>query len=324
VPGRSEPPTIAILAPSGEVPERLNGHDWKSCVGFTVHRGFESLSLRSTGQRLRRFALYNLRVASPLSKSQVERLGKRLVALDEPAEADLQVLHELLLSRSSALESGTARVRDHLQLAPTSRIKNTGTILEKLRRNGGSGLKSMQDLGGMRIVGTFDRRGQNEVVESVRRLFETEARAPKVIDRRVVPMHGYAAVHVIVFPDDAPIEIQVRTAWQHEWAEVFEKLADLLGREIRYGQPPRKWLTRDRFDALDAPLQELARIAYRSRVASLQHALALAAFITAVEEAAFDLPNHPELDEHLRRVDVALAAFRASVDRMQDEILPPA
>jgi ppGpp synthetase/RelA/SpoT-type nucleotidyltranferase len=37
-----------------------------------------------------------------------------------------------------------------------------------------------------------------------------------VIDRRAEPMHGYRAVHVIVFPDGAPIEIQVRTAWQHE------------------------------------------------------------------------------------------------------------
>jgi hypothetical protein len=53
-------------------------------------------------------------------------------------------------------------------------------------------------------------------------------------------MHGYAAVHVVVFPDDAPIEIQIRTAWQHEWAELFEKLADLVGRGIRYGESPRR------------------------------------------------------------------------------------
>jgi hypothetical protein len=106
------------------------------------------------GRGLRRFALYNLRVASPLSKSQIERLGERLVASDTPSDADVQLLHELLLSRSNALEVAIARVGDHLQLAPTSRIKNTGTILEKLRRNGGSGLKSMQDLAGVRIVGT--------------------------------------------------------------------------------------------------------------------------------------------------------------------------
>lgn len=97
---------------------------------------------------LRRFALYNLRVESPLSKSQIERLGERLVVSDAPSDADVQLLRELLLSRSNALEVAIARLRDHLQLAPTSRIKNTGTILEKLGRNGGSGLKSMQDLAG--------------------------------------------------------------------------------------------------------------------------------------------------------------------------------
>src|SRR3954471_3642012 len=49
-PGRSDGRPTAILAPvPGEVPERLNGHDWKSCVGFTVHRGFESLPLRWVG-----------------------------------------------------------------------------------------------------------------------------------------------------------------------------------------------------------------------------------------------------------------------------------
>ena len=41
------PRAPATLSAPGEVPERLNGHDWKSCVGFTVHRGFESLPLRS-------------------------------------------------------------------------------------------------------------------------------------------------------------------------------------------------------------------------------------------------------------------------------------
>jgi ppGpp synthetase/RelA/SpoT-type nucleotidyltranferase len=54
-------------------------------------------------------------------------------------------------------------------------------------------------------------------------------------------MHGYSAVHVIASPEGAPIEIQVRTALQHEWAELFEKLADLVGRGIRYGEPPRAW-----------------------------------------------------------------------------------
>jgi ppGpp synthetase/RelA/SpoT-type nucleotidyltranferase len=265
---------------------------------------------------LRRFALYNLWVASPLSKSQVERLGERLVASDAPSDVDLRLLHELLLSRSSTLELAIARVGDHLQLAPTSRIKNTGTILEKLRRNGGSGLKSMQDLAGMRIVGTFDRRGQDEAAGRVRDLFAMEERAPKVIDRRVAPMHGYAAVHVVVFPDDAPIEVQIRTERQHEWAELFEKLADLVGRDIRYGQPPRRGWTAEEFAAMDSLSQKLAIVEYELRASTVRRALALAGWIAAVERAEFARPDDPALDVHLRQVDAALAEFRESVDEL--------
>jgi ppGpp synthetase/RelA/SpoT-type nucleotidyltranferase len=178
-------------------------------------------------------------VADPLSTAQLERLGKRLIAATPPSDADLQVLHELLEARSELLEEAIGRVKDELALDLTSRVKNTGTILEKLRRQGGWTLGSMQDIAGMRIVGDFDRRGQDVAVDALVRVFSDVGRAPKVIDRRTEPMHGYRAVHVIVFPGGAPLEIQVRTSWQHEWAEMFEKLADLVGRGIRYGEPPR-------------------------------------------------------------------------------------
>jgi ppGpp synthetase/RelA/SpoT-type nucleotidyltranferase len=57
-----------------------------------------------------------------------------------------------------------------------------------------------------------------------------------VIDRRLKPVQGYRAVHIVAFPDGFPIEVQVRTRLQHDWAELFEKLADVLGRGIRYGE----------------------------------------------------------------------------------------
>ena len=256
-------------------------------------------------------------MSDPLSKSRIERLGQRLVGADAPADADLQVLRELLLARSNALEVAIARVRGDLQLAPTSRIKNTGTILDKLRRSGGSGLKSMQDLAGMRVVGTFDRRGQDEVVARVRDLFAGEARKPKIVDRRVAPMHGYAAVHVIVFPDDSPIEIQVRTAWQHEWAELFEKLADLVGRGIRYGEPPRRWWSSEEFNAMDATHRRLVLAKYEVGVLVVDIALAIAEMIDVVETGEDVATDNPELEVHRRSVDRGLVDFRAAVERLQ-------
>src|ERR1700736_3117620 len=41
----------ALLVSAGEVPERLNGRDWKSRNGGNLVRGFESLPLRSGRSR---------------------------------------------------------------------------------------------------------------------------------------------------------------------------------------------------------------------------------------------------------------------------------
>jgi ppGpp synthetase/RelA/SpoT-type nucleotidyltranferase len=62
----------------------------------------------------------------------------------------------------------------------------------------------------------------------------------RVVDRRVHPTFGYRAVHVIVKVGRCSCEIQVRTVPQHLWAEIVERLADLWGRDIRYGGGPEQ------------------------------------------------------------------------------------
>jgi ppGpp synthetase/RelA/SpoT-type nucleotidyltranferase len=159
----------------------------------------------------------------PFSKSQVERLGERLIASVPPEQADMDQLHELLLAYDAVLTQCVALVRNGLGEEVTPRLKNTGTILEKLNRHGGSWLKSIQDLAGMRIVRDFNRTAQNELVNQIAKLFADGSRPPKVVDRRREPSNGYRAVHVIVYRDGMPVEIQVRTRWQHAWADLFEK-----------------------------------------------------------------------------------------------------
>ena len=110
-------------------------------------------------------------MSAGLSKSQIERLGQRLVSKDQPDKRDLDFLHELLLVRSRQLDRAEARLASEIGIVPTSRVKNTETLLDKLRRGGGSGLKSIQDLAGMRIVGSFDRRGQDDLVKQIVALF---------------------------------------------------------------------------------------------------------------------------------------------------------
>lgn len=93
----------------------------------------------------------------PQSKSQIERLGKRLIEPERPAPDDLTKRSDLLLCYDEALASAIHTVRDPC-FEPTGRVKNTATILEKLRRDGGSWLTSIQDLAGIRIVLDGGRR----------------------------------------------------------------------------------------------------------------------------------------------------------------------
>ena len=74
----------------------------------------------------------------PYSKSQIERLGARLIGQSAPNPADLAMLHDILGAYSEVLNEAVHRVQTGLDLRPTSRVKSLGTILEKLDRQGGS------------------------------------------------------------------------------------------------------------------------------------------------------------------------------------------
>ncbi|MGH3798556.1 MAG: hypothetical protein ACRDTD_00195 [Pseudonocardiaceae bacterium] len=147
------------------------------------------------------------------------------------------MLQTLLEAYGEVLDAAVTKVADNLRIKVSSRVKNTGTLIEKLQRSNAAQLNSIQDLAGMRIViEGRDRRAQDAVVAQLVNLFANDAHPTRQVDRRADPRSGYRAVHVIVNIDDVPIEIQVRTELQHEWAEFFEKLADRLGRGIRYGE----------------------------------------------------------------------------------------
>ena len=64
----------------------------------------------------------------------------------------------------------------------------------------------------------------------------------EVVDRRKVPSYGYRAVHVLVTVEGRTVELQVRTALQHDWAQVSELLADAFGQELKYGLGDSRFL----------------------------------------------------------------------------------
>jgi ppGpp synthetase/RelA/SpoT-type nucleotidyltranferase len=183
-------------------------------------------------------------VLPPASREQINKLGKRLASGMPASDDDLHLLEELVACHSDALElarprvSGLAADLGTPPLHITHRAKTTQTIIEKLRREHGMQLARVRDLAGIRIVGQIRLDEQDQLAAEIVRRFPRDPREPRIVDRRISPSHGYRAVHVEVSLQGISVEVQVRTLLQHVWADLMERLADRLGRQIRYGEPP--------------------------------------------------------------------------------------
>jgi len=170
------------------------------------------------------------RPPSPISKNQINKLGDRLAKSDKFDLHDLKMLEALLADAAAAMAVVEESLIELLEVQPfTSRVKNTGTIIEKLRRDR-SRLSSIRDLAGVRVVYEMTRREQDELREEILEIWPSA----EVIDRRLDPRSGYRAVHVIPVVDGHPVEIQIRTHHQDLWAQIAEALADVWGRGLRY------------------------------------------------------------------------------------------
>jgi len=169
-----------------------------------------------------------------MSGAQIDKLGKRVRDGGEISESDLSQLQSLLLAHDEVLQTVGERLRE-IGLAPTTRLKTSGTITDKLRREGIT-LRSIHDLAGARIVKRMSLDDQDVIRDKILAIW------PGVtpIDRRVTPNHGYRAVHLVPKVDGCYVEIQLRTFYQDTWAQLMETFGDMWGREIRYGGLPEE------------------------------------------------------------------------------------
>lgn len=167
--------------------------------------------------------------SSNLSKNQIDRLGNRLRKGGVGAD-DLRLLNSYRQSFARDYEVVIGKIRDQLDLETTGRpAKSTSSIIDKLQRES-IRLTQVQDIAGCRII-VNDIVAQDQVVARVLALFNKSA----ITDRRAHPSHGYRAVHIVVNMGDKQIEIQIRTMLQHVWAELSEKLSDVVDKSVKYG-----------------------------------------------------------------------------------------
>jgi ppGpp synthetase/RelA/SpoT-type nucleotidyltranferase len=179
-------------------------------------------------------------MALPIDGNQLRHLTTRLRESTETAD-DLRALANMFVYYRRVLADAHEQVErlcaDLPYAQPTvPRVKTLRTTLWKLRRLPQvRSLAHIRDLAGMRVIVHGTRSDQDELVGRLADLFRAE-RPPKLIDRRADPRTGYRAVHLEIRRGGILIEIQVRTALQHRWAESFERTADQVGRGIRYGE----------------------------------------------------------------------------------------
>lgn len=164
----------------------------------------------------------------------MNKLGDRLRKADVPADDDLDLLSTLRRGYDEPMQRVRARVEQLAgpAAAVVPRLKTTATIVEKLNREA-TRLATMQDIAGVRLVADMTLTEQDRIVRRI----ERSLKAIDVYDLREEPRYGYRAFHVVVEDDECPVEIQIRTEIQNEWAQTMEGYTDVLGREIKYALP---------------------------------------------------------------------------------------
>lgn len=117
----------------------------------------------------------------------------------------------------------------------SGRPKTIISLKEKLRRMRGTPLERIQDVAGARLDCDVTLTQQRRIADELRDLFiERGATRVDVKDLRDGSHSGYRAIHLHLRFPAGFAEVQVRTALQSHWANVYESAADIFDRQIRY------------------------------------------------------------------------------------------
>ncbi|WP_083299181.1 GTP pyrophosphokinase [Corynebacterium sp. HMSC055A01] len=154
----------------------------------------------------------------------------------------------------------------------SARVKTKDTLLEKLRRMQTTPLMNVHDVAGIRFDCDLSLSEQSLVADAFAAGFEINgANRVDIKDFRDHPHSGYRAIHLHIRSTAGRSEMQIRTALQSKWANLYEEAADIFGREIRYLHdgaeiPPGAESTVEE-------LQDVSRLVSRAEVLSDHKAL---------------------------------------------------
>lgn len=188
----------------------------------------------------------------PFSKNQVNKQGS---LWRDGKEFDIAPINQFIAFTASHVEELLAISRESIssfiiELNPnegpnirpdssayllSARVKTKDTLLEKLRRMEQTPLMNIQDVAGLRFDCDLSLTEQMAVAQSFANGFSAKgAKRVDIKDFRNNPHSGYRAVHLHIRATAGRSEMQIRTALQSKWANLYEEAADILGRDIRY------------------------------------------------------------------------------------------
>lgn len=199
----------------------------------------------------------------PWSGKSLKRLGAALVDDGEtpkgcPQYDDVMLWHnDLAAAVKAIIEAREWAAFDVSRAAITARPKTLDTLVQKLRRESNLSLNQVQDLAGVRMDADFTLNRQLQFAQEVAEYFGEKS---VVKDIREDPHSGYRAVHVWLRLPAGRVEIQFRTVMQSAWANTYERLGDIFGRGIRYGEMPGNAPARRLVESLHHQSEIIARI----------------------------------------------------------------
>jgi hypothetical protein len=113
-----------------------------------------------------------------ISGKQLNKLGERLAAPGPISDEDYALFGQVAEDYQAVLD----RVEEKLQglgYQATTRVKTTGTLIEKLRRSPHLHLKAIHDVAGARIVIDGGRWEQDQVAQQIIQAFADCPKAPE-------------------------------------------------------------------------------------------------------------------------------------------------
>jgi len=172
-----------------------------------------------------------------VSKGRIDRMGNSIRdgSMSEDDYLVLRVMRRKWEDADTELDNELIELLKQDHVVVFHRLKNIEGVKHKLSRSAFK-LSRMRDIVGLRVIVPGGRDQQDEIVHLI--VNGIDCNRFKIIDRRTTPSAGHRAVHIEITRGVVIAEIQVRTELQHEWARLVEIFSKIVGRGIRYGEPP--------------------------------------------------------------------------------------